>query len=253
MRLVARSLGALALTTTLAQPASAAGIGPGHDFWAVEEAGLVLGTFGLIPMVGSTLGGLGDASVVVERTTGLPTGDGVVDIELVALALRSVDPVNVSGTIYDVFLESGSWIGHPQNPTGQLSVTHELAEGGSIFFTSLIVEPLIILREVGNPLNTLELSPGTATFTSDGYYVWSHSPAPGDLHPFPAGDFYPGVDPANHEHRSIWVGDTIGNYAVLTPAVPEPTVGALLVGGLLVEVLARIRHSRRRCCAQLCA
>ncbi len=99
------------------------------------------GLVGIVPLEGAPVGP-GDTDTIVERKTGsgppFNVGDvAVIDIELVALSLRSVAPVDLGGTLFDMDVISGSLLGEPANPIGQMTVTHSDPNGGT-FVTDLL-------------------------------------------------------------------------------------------------------------------
>jgi hypothetical protein len=141
---------------------------------------------------------LNDTDTIVQRLAGispLPVGgSGNVPIQLVALSLQSVAPVNISGNFYDLKVLGGSLLTPSDpSPVGNMTVNHTLANGGT-FSSILPVHATLTFTQVGNPSNTFS-QPFADTFTGNG--VWSHTPREDDVHfpPFPSGGMYPGVDP----------------------------------------------------------
>jgi hypothetical protein len=146
----------LGLTFVAGDIALASPIGPGFDLFATDSASTFVeldfdGPGGLSPvpvqLEGNPLGTAGgsgplwDTDTIVERKPpGLSpfnVGDtGVIDIELVALSLRSVDPVDIGGTLFDLDVISGSLLGEPANPLGSMTVNHSDPNGGT--FSSAI-------------------------------------------------------------------------------------------------------------------
>ena len=176
-------------------------IDPGFDLFETTSGTFVdLPVIGIVPLEGdpgplAPLGNLGNTDTIVERLQGSgapfdpPTDLVVIDIELVALSLRSVSPVDISGTLFDLELISGSLLGEPGNPTGSMTIRHENSAGGS-FSATLPVDVRLIFTEVGNPLNTFEDNI-QKVFTSSA--PWSHNPPSGYPQDptFPAGGFFP--------------------------------------------------------------
>ena len=82
----------------------------------IQSGGLV----GIVPLEGN-LFGPGDTDTIVERLTGsgplfpVPGGEATIEIELVALSLRSVSPIFIDpgggGAFFDMFVFSGSLFG----------------------------------------------------------------------------------------------------------------------------------------------
>src|SRR5206468_8322608 len=107
--------------------------------------------------------GLGNTDTIVQRqadailpvqNTGTPS-QATIPIQMVALSLQSVNPVNVGGSFFDVFVHLNPAL----SSTGTMTIIHDFLDNGTAFaegtFTSVF-----------NPLNfTLELAPvggGTA-------------------------------------------------------------------------------------------
>ncbi len=124
-----------------------------------------------------------------------------VEIELVALQLQSVQPVDIQGTLFDVQVIGGSNSGIPQQP-GQMTINREHEFGGT-FNSELPVQAELTFTEVGNPTNQFQV-PFQDLFVLDPLNLgsWAIEPAAGDprlVDPtlsssFPSGGFFPGVD-----------------------------------------------------------
>jgi len=146
----------------------------GHSFVDLTPAAIPGLADPIVQLVGEPLGPA-NTDTIVERltdpftdTTGL--GDtGTVDIELIALSLRSVDPVDISGTLFDIDVISGALLGEPTNPTGSMTITHNHPNGGT-FTAVLPVQAKLTFTEVGNPGNNF-FQPFNDEFLSNG--VWS--------------------------------------------------------------------------------
>jgi len=179
-----------------------------------------------------------DTDTIVQRHAGidpLPVGgSGIIPIELVALSLVSVNPVLIGPDFYDLSVLGGALL-TPSTPSlwGSMTVNHEVPNGGT-FTASLPVHATITFTQVGNPLNTFPV-PFLDTFTSSG--IWSHTPRFDDVHidpPFPAGNFYPGVDPHTSQKVLTVEESLLAAHGVLPAQTPEPGSLTLIAGALLL-------------------
>ena len=235
--------------------ASATEIFPGFDLFATAPSppnpqtfvDLTIpsgGAVGIVPLEGNAFGP-GDTDTIVERITGsgppFNVGDvAVIDIELVALSLRSVAPIDIGGTLFDMDVISGSLLGEPANPLGQMTVTHGDPDGGTFITDFLPIDYKTTFTEVGNPLNTFDVF-GNILFTNTNG-DWSHSPGPMDQHggPHLGGGLHAGIDPISGEKRRMdHVNPTEAHYAFA--AMPEPSTVLLLIPGLAALALRRRR------------
>ncbi len=212
--------------------ASATLIDPGFDLFATSEGTVVdLGGFGLVELEGVPIGP-GNTDTIVERLDGsdpFNVGDTVIiQIELVALSLRSVAPVDIGGDLFDIFVVE---LPPLSIPIGTMTVRHEVADGGT-FDASLPVNALLTLTEVGNPLNTMDLGFFDVFVTING--AWSHTASSSDVHNalFPAGDFFAAVLPGTGGTPTILDEVALLNLHRVTPAVPEPATLTLFAFGL---------------------
>jgi hypothetical protein len=221
---------------------------------------------------------LGDTDTIVRRTNPVgtvpcvgspidPGCPGAYDIELVALYLRSVAPVDVGGSFFDVFVTIDT-LGLPGIPqydsllpsVGELNVlTHDdtlgIGGGGTFDSTFFDVFANIIVTTVGgDPRNPADVVDSFVHQTGPMVTlagVWSHTPRlddprmiPDVARRYPAGNFYPGVDPVTGGKVLTPEEAALARHGVLPGQVPEPGSLLLFGGGLLA--LASVRRFRRR-------
>lgn len=226
-------------------------ISPGFDLFATQPGTFVDltvqsgGLVGVVQLEGVAFGP-GDTDTIVKRLSGSTPGFGVgdvetIDIELVALSLVSVDPVDIGGTLFDVDVISGSLLGEAPNPLGSMDVTHSDPNGGTFNTTFLPINYKAIFTEIGNLVNTFDVLGQIQFLNTQGF--WSHTPGPMDMHSptLPAGGFYAGIDPITGE--KVPMDHVTPGEAHFTQAamIPEPTTFAMLALGL-----AGLAFTRRR-------
>ncbi len=235
--------------------ASATEIFPGFDLFATAPSppdpqtfvDLTIpsgGAVGIVPLEGNPFGP-GDTDTIVERLTGsgppFNVGDvALIEIELVALSLRSVAPIDIGGLLFDMDVISGSFLGEPANPLGQMTATHSDPNGGTFVTDLLPIDYKATFTEVGNFLNTFDVF-GNILFTNTNG-DWSHSQGPMDQHggPLPAGGLHAGIDPIFGEKRRMdHVTPSEAHYALA--AMPEPSTALLLASGLVGLAMSRRR------------
>lgn len=268
---------ALGITVGSGHPASATPIGPGTDLFitvpgdpAVPGVGtevdlsFLLPSVGVIPLEGVPI--LGQFDTIIERQQGIdpfnvcptPPCSDTIDIELVALSLTSIDPVDLSdlggpflGVFSDVFFtinKGGAILGLPQpdvlNPSiGQMTIVHDNVLGGTFesCFGNLgdpagvcgllgvagggVYADAIFTVVGGDPSNPLDVffsaaAPRIAVSGIDG--VWVHGGGSDDF-------------------QVIAVTD-VCNFPPCHPVVvPEPST-ALLLGVGLIGLLTSLRR-----------
>ncbi len=192
-----------------AQTTWAAAIDPGFDLLRTPPGGAIIDLGAMIPglpevpMEGNPIGP-GSTDTIVERSTGLADGaTGVIDVEIVALSLKSVAPVEIDwgylgGTfgdleLFDVFVT----LDETQFSIGEMTILTHDANGGTFdSFFDVFAKVNLVGHSFG-PLPTQQIQDQLDPDLTAGPNVWSHTPPPNypvDAE-YPSGDFYPGVDP----------------------------------------------------------
>ncbi len=212
---------------TLAIPADF--FGPGSDPFV-----------GLILLEGEPIGP-GNIDTHLERLDGIDPfnfGDGPqpIDIEIVALSLKSIDPIIVSfnGGASTELWDSYLTIPRAQ-PLGAMDVDHSQTNGGT-FDATIHLLPVFVFSNVANPIDIrvfdyLLEGASPFVFQTSAPQPWTHTILPGDMHAaagLPAGDFYPGA-----ASPLIFSDPASQSQLVYNSATPEPaTLGLLLIGAL---------------------
>jgi len=148
-----------------------------------------------VPMEGVPIGP-GETDTIVERLTGANVDNigesDTIPIELVALSLRSIDPVDLSPLgIFDMDVIGGADLGVPQSQ-GSMTIFRDFVDGG-FFDATLPVDAFLTFTEVGNPGNTFQV-PFFDVFDSSAG-SWSHIPRLDSCTPAASGGFFAAVDP----------------------------------------------------------
>jgi hypothetical protein len=240
-------------------------IGPGFDLFVTDSTTTFanLGTVAnplIVPLRGVQLGtvmgvNLWDTDTVVQRLQGidpLPVGgSGMVQIQLRAVMLTSIEPVAIGGGLYNVRVLGGDLLGITTSPLGTMTVVHSDPNGGT-FAAILPVTTEVFFDPITGP--TINPVMRTDEFTSNGF--WSHTPRPDDVHtdevpPFPAGRFYGGVDPVTGGKRLTPEEAMLAAHGVLPAQTPEPSTLLLLlsagVAGFMAFGRRRLSKGRKDC------
>jgi hypothetical protein len=255
-----RALGLVAgaFVAALAGPAVADAVLLGSDYLRTETGTFIdLGPLGIVPLTGIPLPGLADADTIVRRltdTTPFPGPPDTIPIEIVALQLRSVQPVELApASFFDVFVTLDPLAGPS---TGMMQIGHAgpdtndpNPEGQFSSFFDVFYD--VDFYPVGGGPLFLHID-GNKTFTGQG--LWSHEPFPWSL-------LVPGNagDPAANWHFGAPLGwrdffpfgwvihDTGGARHVVSVANPEPsTLGLGALGGAVLLCLRMTRRAKRR-------
>jgi len=186
-------------------PAWAMEVEPGFDlFMTTQTTQVDLSGFGLgiVPLTGDeSFFGIPGVDTIVERLqhAGVPNmGDSApVDIELVALSLVSIAPVQIELCLFDIHVVGGSTL-LPQTP-GSMTINRDSADGGSFSATLPVDAEIHFLPLSGDCPPDPIIQPFQDVFVSQG--VWSHLPAFFScfIPDLPSGGFFPGVDPDTME------------------------------------------------------
>jgi hypothetical protein len=210
----------------VAHTASADPIGPGFDLFATQPgtfaniAGIGMVSFmgGPTPLIPGT-----NVDTIVQRLQGINPfpvgGSGTIDIVLRELSLQSVGPVNINGTLFNIFA-----VALPDQTLGTMTIFHTNAGGGT-FNSSLPINAQLTFVPVGVGMS-FSMNFSTTLISSCG---WSHTAPPN----------YP-TDPQHPSGGFFVVGPCIedstitGNerHIVTLAQTPEPAALLLLGSGL---------------------
>jgi hypothetical protein len=218
--------------------------GPGSD--PFSDTILVEGATGEIDTVVSRLDSTGDLDP--------PPNTATIDIEIVALNLRSLDPITVT---FNGGQNPETWdvkvvLSETAPPPGQMEITKEDANGGT-FTADFPVQPRFTFTKVEDlgdirVLDTgLEGSPALQYQLMDPYPAapWSTvSPFPFPVPP--GGYFFPGVTGGNPEPLVFDAGGGDNRLELVLHAIPEPSSLILLSMGA-VALLGHAWRRRRWC------
>ncbi len=208
---------------------------PGPDCWMTEQPTFVTfgtggipsippgllsatgGFSGAVPLEGLPLDpfGLGDTDTIVQRLgTAVLPADGSSDtipVEIVELSLRSIDPIDVGGSLWDVYVG----VDLSAASTGTMTITRDDATGGT-FTSSIDVLSRISFRPAGGGPEVLLPGVPTLTLTSGGATPtpWGYVLPPGVLRACGGPNFYP-LGPVEEIHPA----------GAMHSAVPSPPPG----------------------------
>jgi hypothetical protein len=123
------------LGLALPGPARADTVVLGSDYLETEPGTQFnLGSLGIVPFIGNPIGP-GSTDTIVQRKADATIGGGSIPIQIVALSLRSVNPVNIGGFLYrlDARLDPANL----NNDTGTMTISGTGA--GGTFSSNLTV------------------------------------------------------------------------------------------------------------------
>jgi hypothetical protein len=152
------------IQTTPLAPHGGGTIDPGFDLLMTDpgSTSVDLSTIVGFPLQVQLQGvpfGPGGTDTIVERLDGADLtnlgGQATVDIELVALQLQSVQPVDLGGELFVLDVFAGREFGVPQQP-GQMTIVREHEFGGS-FQAQLPVQAQLIFSSLQQPSNVFEV------------------------------------------------------------------------------------------------
>ncbi|MBI1789539.1 MAG: hypothetical protein HYR60_18545 [Acidobacteria bacterium] len=234
-----RFLPAALLIGGWAGPALGSPILPGFDLLHTPDntAFVQIPNIGNVMLRSVPIPGLGNTDTIVKRNAGITTFPDTIDIELVALSLTSVNPIQMGNSFFDVFVTINS-LGlpgiHPLSTNlpasrGQMTVNHNQPNGGTFdSFFDIFVE--LSLEAVGNPTNRIVFT-DNVLITGTGA-SWTHTAPQGyPIDPrFPSGGFYPGTITHTGPHPTV-----------VPATVPEPTEWLFLGSALGLLAAGRRR------------
>jgi len=191
--------------------------------------------------------GLSPTDTIVERKeeAGIPEFPDTIDIEIVALELKSVAPITVTydgqnPEDWDVTVSVPE--GDTEQGTGSMTIRHEDADGGT-FDIELPVRPLLTFTRVAPPGNRAVRFPFSSTYIQfeANSVPWCHTAnplavPPGQVvveKPGLTTNFFPGIDCGPPRTKALFVlnaTDNVARHSVKAAenAAPRP------VGGIAV-------------------
>jgi len=236
----------MALIVCTADGAQALSLEPGYDLYTTTGGFLAVdfdGPGGFdpvpVPIASSPIdGSLFDTNLIMQRKSGADpfnVGDEVVvPVEMVALSLQSLHPVEFNSTFYDLKFRSGSLLSNPASPFFQDGTIPNNPDGtgtikkldpvGGTFSSFFDVFVEIDITDITDPNNTDTILEQYKLFIEQAPWVET----PGHTYPsipdFPGGNFYAQFTLAEGE----------GAQLNLAPAsTPEPASMVLMMSGLI--------------------
>lgn len=196
---------------------------PGYDlFQTGSGTSVTLPNIGVVPLQGVPIQGTtGNTDTIIHRTQTVPSGGGPVNVNVSALFMKSISPVNFNGSSADVYVtinNSGGMISTsvlPQPDSLSASSGSVNVHTDGTFDSSLTVNADIIFVKAGtsvtNSANYLGHQPGPSTTLSSTASSWSTTPPAGypSSSSYPSGGFYPisvgggGHSTPSHVHAVI--------------------------------------------------
>ncbi|BCG64511.1 MAG: hypothetical protein methR_P2295 [Methyloprofundus sp.] len=242
---------------------------PGYDLFYTPNFIFNVPTIGNTEMQGVAFGP-GNTDTIVHRIDGIdpfnsPTGSGIVNIELIALSLRSVAPVfgpSANDYLWIIVNEDITKVDPSLVPatdqsssSGQMEIRHEFpddpntldSDGYTLQGTFDVglgsLDDFLVTAEIwsGSATSALIDLNLTDTVIQNGTGSWSHTQPFNypETNSLPAGNFYVRNNPAIFDDGKI---DHDGPHPTLR-AVPEPTYLMLLLSALTLLSL-KLRVSR---------
>lgn len=227
------------MTWGLCRTGHASNVLAGSDFLATTSGTFFDfgGPIGRVDLEGRPIGP-GNTDTVVQRQADamLPSvgSSDTIPIELVALSLQSVAPVNIGGSFFDVFVT----LTPMTHSTGMATITHEFADNGTPApegtFTSFFD---VFFDASFNPVSGpgAFVVPGSLQLQTAKPASWSHEPEPGFIVPPGSSNFFI-VGGVMEVHPG---GQGMHNAM---SATPEP--GTMLLLGSGLAVLAGFRRKK---------
>ena len=216
---------------------------PGTNFAGVSFEGVALGNFDFGGTIGTKYVGATD-TIMRRLDTALVSGPfpetaAPIDIELVALQLRSTTPVDMGAGLdfYYVTLQSGT------PSTGQMKITFDSADGGTFdsffdVFFDIRLGCLTCGIVMSSQLHLTTADPGQ----------WGRNPPPQALEIDGVNRYLSGV--SGDRSEDFWPGPLVHDASgaakhLVAPTIPEPETYAMLLAGLgLLGLTARRRRQK---------
>lgn len=207
-----------------ANPLPADFFGPGSDPFdgVIALEGVPFDSFG-------GYNGLWPTDTIIRRNedAGIPGFPDTIEIEMVALELRSVAPITVSLNggmeFYDYDVTVSVPEGDPEQEPGSMTIRHEGAEGGTFDIEALPVRPLLTFTPLTGPWGTVgplywPEPPDLSLLVFEAYdEPWCHTANPLDVPPdqvvieMPGltTNFFPGIDCGPPRTKNLVVLDAL--------------------------------------------